>query len=1224
MRARSCWITAIALILSAQFPSPLNASSSVDQAEDAEVAAAEAADRGTDPVAAQRAWQALLDREETAGRGSDYLAQRALRQTVYALLRQRRATEALPLAVRALELSRASFGSEADWTMSGAILLADVHRDLGNHAQAIALVEPVVAAKRQRPQSEAVNRHNLAMMLYLAADHHGRANQWDRAVALIGEAIEVERSAGASAQTLAYRATVFSLTLFNAGQREESRQVLAAALPDLRRHYGADNDLTLHHVGWLGHRLVYEANDYPAAVPLLIEACDGWRRRGNSGQLLNCLGALADAHDYQNLESEELPFRRELLDLARRTEGPATPYSMQAAERLVTALGEARDVAGARQLAEETLAMPQVAALPTADRATLLAVVGSIALNQGEIDRAAALFDSIVTALRPLPQRRESLLQAEAQLAVVAYMRGNFLEADAVFRRVLPELRELGGESADMADIFGPTAVIAAARTGQTASAPTALVKAGTTPTDFPGAFAAFAAGNYAAAASGFAAVRADIDQRASATPPDRTIVAMAAYVSVLQAASRHEIGEDDRAESLFRSAIAEMAPIQGPMMAVYRAPAHFGLARVYASRRDYAAAIAEFSTARAIARASDLSDTLFLIAINDELAEAQRNADPATRAPLAVLFDSVRLARQSRDRAALGSDAGGSAVEQALARTTAAQRSQSDPLRQTYADWLDEAAGTPYRALASDGDHQDAVFTVAQDMALSNAGSAMRASAARLSLGSGRAAQLGREQADLAERARAAEARLADLRNGGSEAELAAAAAERTMIGERLAEVDAAIDSEAPDYRLLLRPRAIGLDRFRERLQRGEALLLIAGGGEFATYVVAVTRNRFAWHRIDDTAALEALTSRVRCSLDPTTCAAAGEDTGGLPSFDADAAHRLYLALIAPLGDSFGDANRIFVTASGRLGELPLSVLVTSPPVPGSQPAWYGEGRSFVLLPSVAALRAVRRRREDAMARPRYIAYGAPELAPLPSGAPWNPPPAGLADPAMLRTTYGPLATARREMVEVASALGAPETMVFADRAATETAVRADTMLPTAAVVHFATHGLLPDPRAPAILGEPGLVFTPPATATAADDGVLSASEAATMQFSADWLILSACTTATAGVGDGAAIGDADSLGLLARAFLYAGTRRLVASHWNLSDATGRILVTGMLRTLAEDSALRPSQALAQAQAAIRSGRRADGSAVFGWDRSWQHPFFWASLSMIAYDDDR
>jgi CHAT domain len=48
--------------------------------------------------------------------------------------------------------------------------------------------------------------------------------------------------------------------------------------------------------------------------------------------------------------------------------------------------------------------------------------------------------------------------------------------------------------------------------------------------------------------------------------------------------------------------------------------------------------------------------------------------------------------------------------------------------------------------------------------------------------------------------------------------------------------------------------------------------------------------------------------------------------------------------------------------------------------------------------------------------------------------------------------------------------------------------------------------------------LAEPALMLTPPAQATADDDGLLTASKIANLKLDADWVVLSACNTAASG----------------------------------------------------------------------------------------------------------
>ena len=70
------------------------------------------------------------------------------------------------------------------------------------------------------------------------------------------------------------------------------------------------------------------------------------------------------------------------------------------------------------------------------------------------------------------------------------------------------------------------------------------------------------------------------------------------------------------------------------------------------------------------------------------------------------------------------------------------------------------------------------------------------------------------------------------------------------------------------------------------------------------------------------------------------------------------------------------------------------------------------------------------------------------------------------------------------------------------------------DGRLARARILHFATHGLVSGEFAG--LAEPAIVLTPPDAPTARDDGLLTASEVTTLRLDADWVILSACNTAS------------------------------------------------------------------------------------------------------------
>jgi CHAT domain-containing protein len=112
--------------------------------------------------------------------------------------------------------------------------------------------------------------------------------------------------------------------------------------------------------------------------------------------------------------------------------------------------------------------------------------------------------------------------------------------------------------------------------------------------------------------------------------------------------------------------------------------------------------------------------------------------------------------------------------------------------------------------------------------------------------------------------------------------------------------------------------------------------------------------------------------------------------------------------------------------------------------------------------------------------------------------------------------------------------------------------------------------------------VGEAGLVLTPPAKGSAQDDGLLTASEVAGLDLDADWVILSACNTAS---GDRAG---AEALSGLARAFFYAGARSLLVSHWPVNSWAAVLLTTRAMREIERDPAIGKAEAMRRSMLAL------------------------------------
>ena len=164
-----------------------------------------------------------------------------------------------------------------------------------------------------------------------------------------------------------------------------------------------------------------------------------------------------------------------------------------------------------------------------------------------------------------------------------------------------------------------------------------------------------------------------------------------------------------------------------------------------------------------------------------------------------------------------------------------------------------------------------------------------------------------------------------------------------------------------------------------------------------------------------------------------------------------------------------------------------------------------------------------------------------------------------GLAKVSAVRSSLPSLPETADELRTMAGILGGDNSDLFLRERATERHIKS-AALDKYRVLAFATHGLVAGELKG--LAEPALVLTPPRVASAEDDGLLTASEVATLKLNADLVILSACNTAAADGTPGA-----DALSGLTKAFFYAGARTLLVSHWPVASGAA---VTAAFRAAA------------------------------------------------------
>lgn len=446
--------------------------------------------------------------------------------------------------------------------------------------------------------------------------------------------------------------------------------------------------------------------------------------------------------------------------------------------------------------------------------------------------------------------------------------------------------------------------------------------------------------------------------------------------------------------------------------------------------------------------------------------------------------------------------------------------------------------------------------------------------------------------------------------------------------------EIDAQLRDRAPEYFALTRPEALSVAQAQGLLSPTEAALMLVPT-DLGTHAMVVSDEGISWHRSDlSWGEIDGLVAKLRRDLDPDPPEHSAR--GDLTKFDRATAYTLFRELILPLQESLKEKEELYVVTSGALSSLPLGVLVTEEPKGNdADPAalratsWLADRYALVQLPSLQSLQLLRQFNppdetprsfqpgHQGVANRVFAGFGDPILegtarqrgvrsgddlaaatdiyasGRTDSGA-------AIADVDQIRKLSRLPGTAA-ELLTISDVLGASEDTVHLGEDANEMAVRSAD-LSKVAIIAFATHGLLAGEVDG--IAEPALVLTPPDTPNEANDGLITASEIATLRLNADWIILSACNTAAGDNAGGAGLSG------LARSFFYAGARSLLASHWPVRDDIAPNISTGILLARQIDPSLSRAKALQIAMQRVRNSLS---------DPTTAHPAAWAPFTLVG-----
>ena len=522
----------------------------------------------------------------------------------------------------------------------------------------------------------------------------------------------------------------------------------------------------------------------------------------------------------------------------------------------------------------------------------------------------------------------------------------------------------------------------------------------------------------------------------------------------------------------------------------------------------------------------------------------------------------------------------------------------------------------SPYfELLAKDGSAASAalMFRAAQALARPGVAQTQAVLARQLSEGDGEASSLFRLAVTRTREIARTEAELTDLigKKAPTPADVAAMAATKASL-EQMRSDQTSLQSQLaayPRYKVLA-PQQTDLADLQAALRDGEGYYKMMAVGD-RLYAMFATHGAARAVRIAPNRNVMAdKVSQIRRTIVRFENGEAVTDP-----FDADSARSLYLDLFGSIDAELQGLKHLIFEPDGPMLQLPPYLLIArqggldaynarqklanADPFDMRGIDWLGRGREVSISVSPRSFLDVR---AIAPSRARNAYLGLGDNSPV-----TIKPVAAVADDCdwPVQQWQHPISPA--ELTLASAVFGPSNSKLLTGAAFTDTALLKDNGLKDYRILHFATHGLVTAPR-PDCPPRPALItsFGGPGS-----DGLLSFREIFDLKLDADVVILSACDTAgaaTTGASREAGVmtGGNYALDGLVRAFIGAGARSVIASHWPVPDAydATKRLISGLIEA-------RPGEPLAQALEEAQRGLMDDAQT--------SHPFYWAAFIILG-----
>jgi CHAT domain-containing protein len=462
---------------------------------------------------------------------------------------------------------------------------------------------------------------------------------------------------------------------------------------------------------------------------------------------------------------------------------------------------------------------------------------------------------------------------------------------------------------------------------------------------------------------------------------------------------------------------------------------------------------------------------------------------------------------------------------------------------------------------------------------------------------------------------------------NKGAEELAATFDKEIAELTDRLSEVEAEIRASSPRYAALTLPEPVTVAEIqRDLLDQDTVLLEFAFAGGQA-WLWVVTRDTLISYNLPIPARINSASRRIHELLSarqPKKGITASQQETLIAEADVEfrnVATRMSRILLSPISSKLQQewkGKRLAIVASGALEYVPFAALPH--PAPGNYRPLIAD-HEVVNLPSATALAMIRRETPAGGAGMKTLAMLAdpvfeandPRLVKLrkkrasnggagararsayvSSGASANNSELErLTKDFKLPTGFSRLPFSREEAEAIARFVP-KSSLLNATGFQANRATATGPELSRYRIIHFATHGLL-NSEHPLLSG---LVFSLVDENGKPQDGFLRMHEIYNLQLPAELVVLSACQTALGEEIKG------EGLVGLARGFMHAGARRVVASLWQVDDMATAQLMGHFYRGMLKEN-LRPAAALRVAQIELSRSPR------------WSSPYYWAGFVM-------